>query len=129
MSGSGKHPFQDAFTEHMKQGWVYDDTTNWGFDDVCRELRGEFARIIKHERGVTGEELLDEVEKARHGDSMPTRFLRRTRYWTGGAIIGTKCFVQEVALNFETEERMLKKQFGRTELDKGDALYSFRQLK
>lgn len=129
MNGRGKHPFADAFTEHMKQGFVHSDTTNWTLDDVCRELRGEFARIIESELETTGKELLDKVETARKGDSIPTKFLRRTRYWTDGAIIGSKAFVQEIALNFETKERMAKKRFGKSALDTGDTLYSFRQLR
>lgn len=126
--GSGKHSFEEAFARHMKTSWIWADTANWTFEDVCQELSGEFARIIKTEDGVSGQELLDEVEKARKGDSMPVKFLRRTRHWSDGAIIGSKAFVQEMASRFDDPDHVKKKRFARGELPEGGALYCFRQL-
>src|SRR5210317_1138373 len=45
------------------------------------------------------------MAKGRKGDSMPIRFYRRSRYWTDGAFIGSKAFVQEVGCMFEEHER------------------------
>ena len=42
---------------------------------------------------------------------MPLRFLRRTRHYSDGLIIGNKAFVQEAACRFFERKQVLKKQF------------------
>ena len=51
-----------------------------------------------------GEELDETVKKAKRGETMPVRFLRRTRHWTDGGIIGSKEFIQKTACYFSILE-------------------------
>jgi hypothetical protein len=97
---------------------------------VIAEFRGELARIRAQEEGKSSEEILDAATTARtKGDSMPIRFLRRTRHWTDGAIIGSKSFVQEVGCMFDDHERVLKKQLSRGLIPGGGVLQCFKRLR
>jgi hypothetical protein len=100
---------------------------------VIAEFRGELARIRAQEEGKSSEEILDAATTARtKGDSMPIRFLRRTRHWTDGAIIGSKSFVQEVGCMFEeprNHARILKKQLSRGLISDGGVLHCFKRLR
>jgi len=140
-SGSGKHPFHSNFCKHMRAvaAWHCGDES---IDDgtVLAEFRGELARIRAweadkdkglDERGHT--KAANAAKAARtKGDSMPVRFLRRTRYWTDGAIIGAKAFVQEVGCQFEDAENhaaILRKRFSRGITPEGGYLHCFKQLR
>jgi hypothetical protein len=107
---------------------------------VYREFAGELARIRawesdqdkkRDENGRSKAEIA--AEKARtKGDSMPVRFLRRTRYWADGAIIGSKGFVQEVSCMFEDPEnhaRLLKKKLSQGKTPGGQTLICFKRLR
>ena len=101
-SGSGNHPFHANFCKHMRAVAEQHSGESMNDEQVIAEFRGELARIRAWEsdrdgkldaKGRTKAEVA--TRKARtKGDSMPVRFLRRTRYWTDGAIIGSKAFVQ-----------------------------------
>ena len=140
-SGGGKHLFHDNFCRHMRAvaAWHAGDEV---IDDaiVFAEFSGELARIRAWEKDQ--DRKLDEdgqtkaakaADKARtKGDSMPVRFLRRTRYWTDGAIIGAKAFVQEIGCQFEDAEshaKILKKRLSRGITPEGAYLHCFKQLR
>ena len=103
--GSGKHPFHANFCKHMRAGAEHHSGESLSDDQVIAEFRGELARIRSWEADQDG--TLDKsgrtkaevtAKNAREkGDSMAVRFLRRTRYWTDGAIIGSKGFVDGFA--------------------------------
>jgi hypothetical protein len=83
---------------------------DWSIEDVYAEFRGELARTIAAE----SEEVVDlhEIKNmAKCKESMPVRFLRRTRHWSDGAIIGSKAFVRDVSFQFYEKEKVLKKKF------------------
>ncbi len=134
--GSGTHPFYRNFCNHMRAVAELHSGQSMSDDQVIAEFRGELARIRAWE--ADQDSVLDKdgrtkadvaAEKARtKGDSMPIRFLRRTRYWTDGAIIGSKAFVQEVGCMFDDHERVLKKQLSRGSTPRGGVLYCFKRL-
>ncbi len=131
-SGSGKHPFAKAFAKHMQAVAAnHAGATATGLSDaaILAEFKGELARVMAAERGETNAEIHAASERARtRGDSMPVRFLRRTRHWTDGSIIGGKAFVLEVGSQFHDPERVRKKQLSRGEVADG-VLYCFRRLR
>jgi hypothetical protein len=131
-SGSGRHPFAKAFAKHMHAVAAnHAGATAIGLSDtdILAEYNGELARVMAAERGETSEGIHAAAEHARtRGDSMPVRFLRRTRHWTDGAIIGSKEFVLEVGSRFHDPERVRKKQLSRGETAHG-ALYCFKRLR
>lgn len=130
--GSGRHPFAKAFVEHMRavaERHAGASLAGLSDESILAEFRGELARVITAERGATSEEIHEASEHARtRGDSMPVRFLRRTRHFTDGAIIGGKAFVLEVGSQFHDPERIRKKQLSRGNVA-GGALYCFKRLR
>ena len=72
--------------------------------------------------------LKEAVAKACKGESMPVKFLHRTRDGVGGGLIGSKAFVQETACEIEQRSRILKKQLRRGRATVGP-LYCFKRLR
>jgi putative transposase len=109
--GTGKHPFQENFLKHIRAN-AYEDYTDKTDEEVFAAFASDLARIISTEGGKTEEETKEAMAKAGRKESMPLLFLRRSRYWTDGAIIGSKAFVKRIALKFDTPERVEKKRMG-----------------
>lgn len=134
--GSGTHPFHDNFCRHMRAVAAQHSGQDLSDEQVLAEFRGELARIraweTDQDRKLTAAGMTkaaDAAEKAkRKGDSMQVRFMRRTRYWTDGAIIGSKGFVQDVGCLFEERERILKRQFSRGAVPEGGVLHCLKRL-
>ena len=89
---------------------------------------GDGKETGRTDRAAREAKVQEAVAKARKGDSMPVKFLRRTRHWVDGGIIGSKSFVQEVACEVNDRERVLKKQLSRGNTTLG-ALYCFKRLR
>ena len=126
--GSGKHLFYDNFIKHMQKA-LGDFAADWTDEQLLNEFTGELTRVIESERGVSGEELEKSIESAKKGESMPLRFLRKTRHWTDGGIIGTKTFVVETACCFRDKEKVLKKQFSHGITSHNQSIYCFKILR
>lgn len=126
--GTGRHMFGDNFTRHMRC-YLGEIAKNWSDDDVCGEFRSQLARTIAYEAGADEEEIRKAINDARKKESMHIRFLRRTRHWTDGAIIGTKAFVREIGMMFENEERVNKKRFSSGRNSDGDLIHCFKNLR
>jgi REP-associated tyrosine transposase len=126
--GSGKHLFAESFFKHMQNcGQLSGNIHNW--QDLITIFRSELARTIAYEAGQNGEELFETVQKAKKGVSMPLRYLRRTRHWTDGGIIGSKEFILNMAAHFvKDKEKLLKKQLSCGKTDTGEYLYCFKRL-
>ena len=126
--GSGKHPFAKGFFKHMRHCSSLTDA-NCSMEELITAFRGELARTIAYEAGLYGEELYEAIQKAKKGISMPLRYLRRTRHWTDGGIIGSKKFIINVANHFvKDKEKLLKKQFSCGKIENGEYLYCFKRL-
>jgi len=108
-NGIGKHLFGDNFSRHMRRCFGL-KAANWSDEDIFAKFRSQLARIIADESGALMNEIKEAGELARKKESIPIRFLRRTRHWTDGAIIGSKAFVQSVACRFDDSKKVMKKQ-------------------
>lgn len=127
--GTGKHPFHDDFIKHMR-GWLGEIAKDWTEDQLLAQFRSELARTMANEAGKSRSEVRKATQKARRKESMPIRFLRRTRHWSDGAIIGSKAFIQETAVLFEeNKERIMKKQLSQGKTSSGAVLHCFRRLR
>jgi len=127
-SGSGRHPFEEWFVHHMRSA-LGEQGATLDAEAVFAMFRGELARTIASESGASSDEIRERTAAAERGESMPLRFLRRTRHWTDGGIIGSKEFVRETAALFRDREKVLKKRLSRGASDTGAALYCFKRLR
>jgi REP element-mobilizing transposase RayT len=127
-SGSGKHPFEAWFVKHMRSA-LGGEGDALDAEGLFAMFRGELARTIANESGASEEEMRDSVKAAERGESMPLRFLRRTRHWSDGGIIGSKEFVRETAALFRGRERVAGKRLSRGVSDSGAVLYCFKRLR
>ena len=102
---------------------------NWTDEMILTELRGEFSRIIAYEKGLTSKEIEKAKTEAKKTDNMPVKFLKRTRHWTDGGIIGSKKFVQEMACLFDDSKRIMKKRLSSGYGVRGIQLHCFKRLR
>ena len=124
-SGSGKHPFQEAFHRHISD-IVGERLEDDSFTAVANEFRGELARVAAFERGESSAEIVQAEQEGKHGVPFQVTVTRRMRYWTDGAIIGSREFVDRMSRQVFGDERTDKKRF---EPEKATGLVSFRQLR
>ena len=101
---------------------------DWKDEELYAEFRGELTRTISYESEIT-EDHHEVKEQAKRKESMPLRFTRRTRHWTDGFIIGNKAFMQEIACQFQDQDRVLKKQLSSGRDLGGTVLHCFRRLR
>ena len=125
--GRGKHVFGDNFVRHMRKS-LGELAEDWTDEDVLAEFRGELARTISYESGIT-ENLHEIKETAKKKESMQVLFLRRTRHWTDGLIIGSKAFVQETGCQFYDHKRVMHKQLSSGADQAGNFLHCYRRLR
>ena len=126
--GSGKHLFGKSFFKHMRRCKQLLDK-DCSIEELFKHFNGELGRTIAYESGQRGEELDKSIQKAKKGVSMPLRYLRRTRHWTDGGIIGSKEFVLNMAGKFaKDKEQLFKKQLSCGKNDTGDYLYCLKRL-
>lgn len=96
-------------------------------DEAVREAFGrDLARAVAVERDETAETPAPGGKVK--NDSMPLRFLRRTRHWTDGGIIGSKAFVREMGRRFEDPERVMRRALSRGRTADGAFLYCLKRL-
>ncbi len=126
--GTGKHLFQANFVKHLKQNIWHRDTSKWTDNDLFSYFRSEMARIVAAERGASNEEIFEAQELAKRRESMPIHFLRRTRHFSDGAILGSKLFIREMGAKFDNPDRISKKQLSRGLGPAGAVIYCFRKL-
>ena len=112
----------------MKPNISTGDTSQWTDTEVFAFFRGELARIIIAETGASSEEIYAARDKARQKESMHVRFLRRTRHFTEGAILGSKLFIRQTGSQFDDPVRIHKKHLSRGTIPSG-ILHCFRKLK
>ena len=117
--GSGKHMFHDNFIKHMKLN--NQDT------DLFTYFRGEMTRIVVSETGASSEEIYDAKQTALRKESMQIRYLRRTRHFRDGAILGSKLFIRQMGSKFTDPARAHKKQLSRGTSPTGNPIYLFPQ--
>ena len=126
--GSGRHMFHDNFVKHLKPH-NYPDDKPVTDNDLYSFFKEEIARITASESGKNSEDIHERTTTARRKESMPIRFLHRTRHFTDGAILGSKLYIREIGLHFEAPSRVNKKRLSRGQSPTGLTIYSFRKLK
>lgn len=94
-----------------------------------KRFASRLARITAYEHGESFQEMEAAAQQARRKDSMPLRFLQRTRHWTDGAIIGSKSFVQETAVVCRESREAVNKQFSRGETEITGPLHCLKRLR
>jgi putative transposase len=115
---TGHHPFAESAAKHLggslsrirgDKSWL-----KKGIREIMGKLGGDLAATAVTEAGGRS----DDVEAVRKtvqelGGGFILTARRRMRYWSDGAIIGSKSFVREVAAACWGEERARKKRLAR----------------
>ena len=128
--GSGNHPFHDHAVRHLRQH-IGNRARFWRGARVLRELDAELAQLTAAEQGCAMDEAFSAAEKARRGDAFVLTVHRRVRYWSDGAIIGSKSFVRRLAGELIDAKRAEKRQLScaRESVDgQVSGIYSWRHL-
>jgi len=94
---------------------------------ILHEFGACLARMAAAERQLDEDEIETAVAEALRGPTFDLVVTRRIRFWTDGAIIGSKTFIRELSTTFFGPERTEKKRFARST---GDAeLFALRRLR
>ncbi len=128
-NGTEHHMFRENFVKHLKKDILTENMEHWDNADVFNYFKKELAQIIASERGGTNVKIIEDQLHIARNESMPVRFLQRTRHFTDGAIIGAKLFIRETAMQFQDQSRVKRKIFSRGRTPGGIALYCFRRLR
>jgi len=126
--GSGNHPFGSAFFEHLRE-YLGEAASEYSDDRVAAELYADIARVAASERGESSDAILAAGKSAREAPTLPLLITRRVRYWSDGAIIGSKMFVRNITAEIFGPARARTKRLAATESVDGTALFAFRQLR
>ena len=120
-NGSGKHPFAENISKHLRSYFSHEGY-DWSTKRFVVELMKHFDLCFQQEANVVYN--ADESVQQRKLATVNRRF----RYWSDGAIIGSKEFVQQMSESLLEAEQAAKKRFDRL-LDGDRPFYSFRQLR
>ncbi|MBT3194154.1 MAG: hypothetical protein HN341_16540, partial [Verrucomicrobia bacterium] len=93
------------------------------------ELCSDMARVIAAEQGLSSEEIFAAAEEAKTGGGFLLTVGRRVRYWSDGAVIGSKLFVRRIAGELFDPECAAKKRLSVAQARGGVAdLCAYRRL-
>ena len=129
--GSGVHPFHDNFIKHLRSTVESHCGRDLSDEEILDEFEDQIARVMEREKREQVSASREEGDsKIRHKrESMSVRFMRRTRHWSDGAIIGSKSFVQEMGCLFEDKKKVMKKRMSQGKSPEGGVLHCFRRLR
>jgi len=126
--GSGRHPFQANVVRHLRQT-LGEQARTWSGARILAELNADMARVAAAERGESSEAIFAPESAARRGDWFVLTVRRRVRYWSDGAIIGSKSFVRNIAAAVLDPDRAEKKRLATGRRGEARAgIYSWRRL-
>lgn len=96
-----EHFFGTAFCRYLRRS-LGEAAAAWSDAEVAREFHSELARTMAAERKAAGEAVDPMAVKlaARRDEQMPLRFLRQTRLWTDGGVVGGRGFVEAMGRRF-----------------------------
>jgi putative transposase len=127
---SGRHPFASAFFAHVRKSRG-PHASKWSLKQLQAELRADMGRTMAAESGAETKEMVEAYEE--EGQKQPTLVLqatRRLRYWSDGAVIGSKLFVEGVAAELYGQDRARKRRYGKGALpDSETVVFSLRCLR
>jgi REP element-mobilizing transposase RayT len=124
--GSGKHPFQGNLTRHLRRT-VERERARLPAQALIAEFRARLAADTALAIGGDLEDAAAAADDARVEPDFWLRADRRVRYWTDGAVIGSKSFVREIYAQHFGEDRAKRHRFGRGRGDDGTILFSMRR--
>ena len=134
-AGGGRHPFAESAARHLRSylhRLLGDRASELSEAEVLAEMSADMARVAALERGENLKEIAAAWEAARKGSGFVLTVRRRIRYWSDGAIIGSRTFVREVAAALIDAQRAEKKRLA-VAREAGDGeiagLYSWRFLR
>lgn len=124
--GGGKHPFGANFFGHMRM--VLGERVSKLTDkQLQRELRAQMVRTIVAEREAPMEDVIAAYKAAKKGEPLLLRVDRRIRYWTDGAVIGSRGFVQRVSDGRFGKGK--RRRFTQGQVSDGEPLFILRRLR
>ena len=124
--GRGKHPYAENFFRHVRH--VLGERADKLTDKQLRtQLRAEMRRTIVAESEASMEQVIEAYEAAKKEVPLLLRMDRRVRYWTDGAVIGSKAFVQEVSDQVYGGGK--RKRFAKGQLSDDESLFFLRRLR
>ena len=128
LTGSGVHPFESNLVRHLRL-YLGEAAESMTDGEVIAELRADMARVAAAERGAPSEEIFAAAAEARRGDGFALTVGRRVRYWSDGAVIGSKLFVRTIGGELFDSRRAGRKRLARARTGSGAAgLFSYRRL-
>ena len=130
--GSGRHPFKKTFVKHMRKTYG-DRAKSWSDSELFSEFEAELARTIAYEQGLDSDMIEWAMDDAREKESMKVQFLRRSRYWSQGLVIGSRTFIIENLSDYYEKDYLKKKLSNRYAAmyegpNRIKKLFSFRRL-
>ena len=128
MAGSGVHPFESNLVRHLRL-YLGEAAEGMADGEVIAELRADIGRVVAAERGATSEETFEAEEAGRRGDGFVLDVRRRVRYWSDGAVIGSKLFVRKIGAEVFGAGRAGRKRLAQARTGSGPVgLFSYRRL-
>ena len=124
LHGSGRHPFSESFQKHVRL-YLGERAFDWDDMRVAAELSAVMATQAALESGASQEEIHEAGVEARSRPRFRTVLTRRVRYWTDGAVIGSKTFLREVEAKIRDASRPPK----RFDASADGLIFSYRQLR
>jgi putative transposase len=124
--GSGQHPFKGNFTRHL-QRTAMRGTGSLTASEIVVEFRAKLAEAIELDRSGDRVEAAAVAEEARATPSVWVRADRRVRFWSNGAVIGSKAFVQEQYARQYGNDKATQHRYGRGAGTGGSILFSMRR--
>lgn len=91
------------------------------------QLRAEMRRTIVAESEAPMEQVIEAYEEAKKEVPLLLRMDHRIRYWTDGAVIGSKTFVQEISDRVYGEGK--RKRFAQGQFSEEESLFFLRRLR
>jgi REP element-mobilizing transposase RayT len=124
--GRSKHPFAGNFFRHMRivLGEAMAKLTD---KQLQRELQAQLVRTIVAEQEAPMEDVIAAYKEAQKGEPLFLRLDRRVRYWTDGAVIGSREFVQRVSDGRFGKGK--RRRFTQGQVSDGESLFILRRLR
>jgi len=134
-AGGGRHPFAESAARHLRpylHTFFGERAEDLSVREVLLEFQADMARVLAAESGADAEEIAEARRLARRGSGFVLTVRRRVRYWSDGAIIGSRSFVRNLGAELIHRERAPKKQLARSRSPGGGKLaplYFWRRLR
>ena len=111
--GDGRYPFGGAMVEHLRR-YLGERAAGFTAGQVVAELAADLARELAAESGESSEGIAEAEQQAREKTPVRLTLTRRTRYWSAGAILGSRLFIVQMTTNIFGRERAESRRFAHT---------------